>query len=544
MEKKYRFSSAPAGSSSPFYVNGLFGQAETVVFGHGIASIGANAFTDNHYVLNVRIDGATVGKDAFNGCSQITNLVFGSGNITLGENAFRGCPLLTKLEFGAGNVTLGTRAFYCDTGLKSVKFGTGNTQVGYGVFAGCSGITEFDFGNVTSLGESAFARCYGLTALDLPDTLSAIGKYTFENCTNIASVAFGTGLSSIGDYAFRYCSGLKSLRFGSALKSIGQEAFLGCSGLTSLKFGPGLQSIGQKAFQGCSGLTGDLVIDNADNATIGDYAFNYSGLTSVTLGSGVISVGTYAFADCPGLLRATLGCDIESVGNYAFGSSPNMRSLWVLTTKPNLSLGKQLCNQNAVLFCSAALANTDAIVCTRDYYNNGAKYPYVIIDPANGKNLTSIVYNPPSRLGYGFIYPEKVILEIPPSVTSVTVSDGSSFNTDNIRIVSGDVDITSSLGAVPAASNGQISLDAVTVKPEVVQAALDVEQGAVIELNPEEPVLTTSETVPGLTYTLVEGASLFDMKPGASKIGDGTKWTPPVTVKGGRSGFYSIWVTK
>ena len=64
------------------------------------------------------------------------------------------------------------------------------------------------------------------------------------------------------------------------------------------------------------------------------------------------------------------------------------------------------------------------------------------------------------------------------------------------------------------------------------------------ELNPEEPVLTTSETIPGLTYTLVEGASLNDMRPGASKIGDGTKWTPPVTVKGGSSGFYTIKVTK
>ena len=126
----------------------------------------------------------------------------------------------------------------------------------------------------------------------------------------------------------------------------------------------------------------------------------------------------------------------------------------------------------------------------------------------------------------------------------VSFSDGSSFNTANIRVVSGDADITSSLGAIPAASNGQISLGAVSVKPEVVEAALDVEQGAVIELNPEEPVLTTSETVPGLTYTLMEGSSLESMRSGDRKVGDGTKWTPNVTVKGGSSGFYTIKVEK
>ena len=166
-------------------------------------------------------------------------------------------------------------------------------------------------------------------------------------------------------------------------------------------------------------------------------------------------------------------------------------------------------------------------------------------DSANGKNLTSIVYNQPSKQGVGYVvYPDAVILEIPPSVTNLTVKDGGILNTANIRVVSGNADITSSLGAIPAASNGQISLGAVSVKPEVVEAALDVEQGAVIEMNPEEPVLTTSETVPGLTYTLMEGSSLESMRAGDRKVGDGTKWTPNVTVKGGSSGFYTIKVEK
>lgn len=58
------------------------------------------------------------------------------------------------------------------------------------------------------------------------------------------------------------------------------------------------------------------------------------------------------------------------------------------------------------------------------------------------------------------------------------------------------------------------------------------------------PSLTTPATRPGLTYTLREGTALHSMSDGATKQGDGQPWTPPITVKGGTSGFYSIKVTK
>ena len=56
--------------------------------------------------------------------------------------------------------------------------------------------------------------------------------------------------------------------------------------------------------------------------------------------------------------------------------------------------------------------------------------------------------------------------------------------------------------------------------------------------------LPTTETKPGLTYTLREGTTLGGMVDGDSKVGDGAKWTPNITVKGGTSGFYTIKVEK
>lgn len=77
------------------------------------------------------------------------------------------------------------------------------------------------------------------------------------------------------------------------------------------------------------------------------------------------------------------------------------------------------------------------------------------------------------------------------------------------------------------------------------EVALDTKKGAEVDIsNPDSPELTTSETKPGLTYTLREGKTLDGMADGDIKVGDGTKWTPNITVKGGTSGFYTIKVEK
>ena len=71
-----------------------------------------------------------------------------------------------------------------------------------------------------------------------------------------------------------------------------------------------------------------------------------------------------------------------------------------------------------------------------------------------------------------------------------------------------------------------------------------IEIGAEVKLGGDEPVITTTETKPGLVYTLYEGTSLEEMTQKVIKVGDGAQWTPPITVKGGDSGFYEIRVSK
>ena len=77
-----------------------------------------------------------------------------------------------------------------------------------------------------------------------------------------------------------------------------------------------------------------------------------------------------------------------------------------------------------------------------------------------------------------------------------------------------------------------------------MKEALDPAKGALIELDAANPSLTTAPTKVGLLYTLHEGTTLDGMRPGAAKVGDGAPSTPTITVKGGKSGFYLIGVSK
>ena len=134
---------------------------------------------------------------------------------------------------------------------------------------------------------------------------------------------------------------------------------------------------------------------------------------------------------------------------------------------------------------------------------------------------------------------EKVTVEVAATVETVKA------NGAKVKVMNGGYDIAEHLNLEAVTQGGVINLANAQVKEDVVKEALDTAKGATVSLgNTESPTLTTAETKPGLVYTLLEGATLEDMKNGDSKLGDGTKWTPTITVKGGTSAFYTIKVEK
>lgn len=142
------------------------------------------------------------------------------------------------------------------------------------VFFNRSDITSVDLSQATGLtdiGEYAFSGCFGITSIDIPNTVTSIGAYAFDN-TGLTSVAIPSSVVGIYEYAFSNCPQLSSVDFSNA---------------TNLQF-------------------------------IGEGAFYYSNLETVEIPESVVTIGESAFAYCTNLQLAVIPSSVEYVGSYAF----------------------------------------------------------------------------------------------------------------------------------------------------------------------------------------------------------------------------------
>ena len=311
----------------------------------------------------------SIGRDAFNGCSNLTSVTIPNSVTSIGSMAFYGCDSLTSMTIPDSVTSIGSYTFYDCSSLTSITIGDSVTSIGREVFRNCSSLTSITIGNsVTGIGIGAFHNCSSLKSVATPNSIKNIGDYAFYNCTNLTSVhitditawcniSFGDynsnplyyaknlylngelvtnlvipeGVTSIGDRAFQYCSSLTSVTIPDSVTSIGGGAFAYCSSLTSvhitdiaawcnISFG---DSTSNPLFYAHNlHLSGELVtrLVIPDSVTsIGDHALSgCSSLTSVTIGSGVSSIGSSAFHNCSNLISVTIGNNVTSIGGSAF----------------------------------------------------------------------------------------------------------------------------------------------------------------------------------------------------------------------------------
>ncbi|MBR5595445.1 MAG: leucine-rich repeat protein [Alistipes sp.] len=116
-----------------------------------------------------------------------------------------------------------------------------------------SGVILFD-GEVTTIGEWAFAQCDNLTSITIPDSVTTIGECAFQGCSSLTSVAIGDSITTIGERAFMDCSSLTSVTIGDSVTTIGWCAFMDCSSLTSITIPDSVTTIDEGAFYNCSSL--------------------------------------------------------------------------------------------------------------------------------------------------------------------------------------------------------------------------------------------------------------------------------------------------
>ena len=162
----------------------------------------------------------TIGAHAFNGCSHMTSLTVPSSLTTVGQNAFTSCWAMESvyisdleawcnIDFGTydsspfsrngySNYVGGGDLYVNGTKVTTLTIPDGITEIKHDAFYGFAGITDIQFNQVTTIGNSAFNGCHGLTEITIPEGVTAIGQYGICYCSHLQSISIPASVSSLG----------------------------------------------------------------------------------------------------------------------------------------------------------------------------------------------------------------------------------------------------------------------------------------------------------------------------------------------------------
>ena len=282
----------------------------------------------------------------FRGCDNLTNVYFGNEVVkipeyafcccttltgtlsypeslnTLGVFAFFGCTGLTSISLPNNVLLIGDYAFgYCDN-LQTIHYNAVNCETASFPFTGCNNVSTIIIGsNVQNIPPHLF---YGLTSISgtliIPDSVTTIGDSAFNGCTGITSVIIGSGVNYIGNGAFSSMTGLTTITY-NAINCASSYILFSGSNIQNFNIGSNVQTLPDNFLYNCINLTSVTFPNSLQK--IGSMCFYNCGLMgTVILPASITNLGYYAFSSCNYIIDIQCYAEnppiIESINGYAW----------------------------------------------------------------------------------------------------------------------------------------------------------------------------------------------------------------------------------
>ena len=166
-----------------------------------VTTIGIFAFAHCSSISDMTVSKSvtTIGEAAFYECTSLEKIVVDSGNTVFDSRDNCNAIIETAsntLIFGCMNTiipnsvtAIGREAFYGCSSLTDISIPNSVTTIGFWAFRGCSSLEKITIPNsVATIGNYAFCDCSSLTNVTIGNSVTAIGDYALAYCNSLKNV--------------------------------------------------------------------------------------------------------------------------------------------------------------------------------------------------------------------------------------------------------------------------------------------------------------------------------------------------------------------
>ena len=165
---------------------------------------------------------------------------------------------ITAVEIADGTLGIAERAFFNFVNLSEISVPDSVLSIGSQAFAGTAWLEAAENNTVVYAGKVAYLYNASYTsnavAVELEPGTVAIADSCFSGCEELYYIGLPDGLVRIGRAAFQG-TGLTAVELPDSVTTIGGAAFFTCHSLSSITIPESVTYIGQSAFQSCESLT-------------------------------------------------------------------------------------------------------------------------------------------------------------------------------------------------------------------------------------------------------------------------------------------------